>query len=87
MNVIVYGNRTCVMCDYTKRWMERLDIEFEYRDVEVNETWHDEAKTIAAEYNLLQNYPIVVVGNKYRRDAWSGFKIEKIKSLRETGEY
>lgn len=87
MKVIIYGNRNCVQCQYTKTWMERLEIEFEYRDVEADETWHDEAKAIAAEYHLLDNYPIVVVSNNHRRDAWSGFKIERIKGLRQTGEY
>lgn len=87
MNVIVYTAPACVMCNYTKTWLKKLGIEFEERDVTTRDDWHDEAKAIADKDKLLHNYPIVVVGNHHRRESWSGFKIEKLKGLRETGDY
>lgn len=87
MNVIIYGTPECTQCLHTKAFLDKQETEFEYRDVTTNDEWRKEALVIVAEHVLLQNYPIVVVSNKHRRDAWSGFKIEKIRGLRETGDY
>lgn len=87
MNVTVYTTPACVMCNYTKVQLSKLGIEFVERDISTNSEWEAEAKALVAEHHLLNNYPVVVAGNHHRLVAWSGFKIDMIKGLRETGDY
>ena len=70
--VTVYTLPNCVQCDTTKRMMDNLSISYETVDLS------QDAK--AAEMVLGLGYkqaPVVIAGNQH----WSGFRIEKIKSL------
>lgn len=87
MNVTVYGKPECVQCEHT---CKQLDIAvrkghipgYTYLDVTT-----DDAANRAAKETGFTSLPIVVVSNSRRHEAWSGFKIDRIRGLRHTGDY
>lgn len=68
----VYSKRDCVQCDYTKREMTKLGIDFVELKV-------DEDLQALEDVKLLGYLaaPVVVTDN----DHWSGFRPDKIKAL------
>lgn len=68
----IYTLPNCVQCDSTKRLMDSLNIDYEVVDLSSDEE----------SYKMILNMgykqaPIVISGDQH----WSGFRMEKIKSL------
>lgn len=72
MMVTVYTLPNCVQCDTTKRMMDTLGISYETVDLSQDV----EAATMVVGLGYKQA-PVVITDNGH----WSGFRIEKIKSL------
>ena len=72
MLVVVYTLPNCVQCEATKRMMDRLKIRYEVLNLEQ----HPDMVEQFSELNLM-TAPVVVTDTK----RWSGFRLEKIKSL------
>ena len=72
MLVAVYTLPHCVQCEATKRMMDRLQIRYEVLNLEQ----HPDMVEQFSELNLM-TAPVVVTDTK----KWSGFRVEKIKSL------
>jgi glutaredoxin-like protein NrdH len=72
MPIVIYTTPNCVQCSATARAMDRLGIVYDKVDLTqhpgVAEKFQEMGHTVA---------PIVVTDKKI----WSGFRIEKIKSL------
>jgi glutaredoxin-like protein NrdH len=73
MKVTVHSTPNCVQCNQTKRELTKLGIEFEEVDLSKNPKLLAEFK----EKGYLAA-PIVVAGQQI----WSGFKFERIRSLK-----
>jgi glutaredoxin len=91
MSVVVYGKPDCVQCAYTCKELDTMVDKgqlpgYQYRDVMTDPDAEKEAKAIGLELKSM-NLPIVVVRNKHRAERWSGFKIEKLRGLKSTGDY
>ena len=71
--VTVYTLPACVQCDSTKRYLKRELIEFE----EVKLQDDPQAYEMVRAKGFTQA-PIVVAGE----DVWSGFRLDKLKSLK-----
>ncbi|OYQ68279.1 glutaredoxin-like protein NrdH [Aerococcus sp. 1KP-2016] len=69
---IIYSKDNCVQCNFTKRLFDELNIEFEERNIDVNQTYYDQAKSLG-----YMQAPIVVTDFK----TWSGFKPDEIKAI------
>ena len=72
MKITVYSNRNCVQCEQTKRWLSRHSIEFDTALIEDSPT----AQKLIDDNQFVQA-PVVVAGSQ----VWSGFRLEKLKSL------
>jgi glutaredoxin-like protein NrdH len=70
--VIVYTNPNCVQCDQTKKFLDRESIEYEVKDLTENKD--DLVRFINMGF---KSAPIVETED----DIWSGFKIDKLKTL------
>lgn len=70
--VIVYTNPNCVQCDQTKKFLDRESIEYEVKDLSENKD--DLVRFINMGF---KSAPIVETED----DIWSGFKIDKLKTL------
>jgi glutaredoxin-like protein NrdH len=73
MKVTVYSTPNCVQCEMTKKQLNKFNIEFEEIDL-------SKKPKLLAEFKE-KGYlaaPIVVAGEQ----AWSGFKLERIKLLK-----
>lgn len=71
--VTVYTLPACVQCDSTKRYLKRELIEFD----EVKLQDDPQAYEMVRAKGFTQA-PIVMVGE----DVWSGFRLDKLKSLK-----
>lgn len=93
MHVTVYGpapvqgESECVQCRWTQAFLKKCHVEYQYIEVIVDSPEEQQVKELVAQHHLLNHYPVVVVTNGHRTDAWSGFKIDRIKGLRKTGNY
>lgn len=74
MTVTLYTLPKCVQCDSTKRYFDRNNISYEVVDLSQDA----EAYSKVTEMGF-QAAPVVVTDT----DRWSGFRIEKLKSLVE----
>lgn len=72
MQITVWSTPNCVQCMMTKKEFDRLGIAYEAKDL----TEYPEQLEAFKEQGLLQA-PIVTTDIK----VWSGFRIDKIKSL------
>ena len=72
--VRVYSKPNCVQCDWTKKLLTDLGIEF------VEEDLLDEGNLMAAKYLGFMSAPVVAAGDS-ADDMWSGFQPERIKDL------
>lgn len=87
MKVTVYGKPKCVQCEYTCKELDKLVEKgqlpgYEYRDVTTDS---EAAKDVRA--TGVTQLPVIVVSNERRTERWSGFKIDKLRGLRSTGNY
>lgn len=68
----VFSLPNCVQCKFTKDKMDALGIDYEEVDMSQNPLALDEARSLG-----YQSAPVVIT----ETDHWSGFRIDKIKSL------
>ena len=72
MRVTVYTTPACVQCQQTKRMMDKLGISYDAIDL----SQHPDELEAFMQQGLTQA-PIIVAGDT----RWSGFRLDKIKSL------
>ena len=70
--IVVYTTPSCVQCGATTRLMDKLEIVYDKVDLTQHPEVLEKFKNMGH-----ASAPIVVTDNKI----WSGFRIEKIKSL------
>jgi glutaredoxin-like protein NrdH len=75
--ITVYTLPNCVQCDMTKRVMDGLGLEYDTIDLSADV----EAATMVVGLGYKQA-PVVVSGDRH----WSGFKLDRIKSLVSIGK-
>lgn len=73
MTIKVYTNENCVQCDQTKKFLDNEGIEYEVKPFADNQ--EDLKRFVDMGFRAA---PIVETDN----DVWSGFKIDKLKSLK-----
>jgi len=72
VRVTVYTTPACVQCQQTKRMFDKIGISYDVIDL----SQHPDELEAFVQQGLTQA-PIVVAGDS----RWSGFRLEKIKSL------
>lgn len=72
MSVIVYSKPSCVQCNFTKRTLNKLGVEFE----EVNIAENEEGRERVAELGFVQ-VPVV----DFNGEVFSGYRPEKLEKL------
>ena len=72
MSITVYTKPNCIQCEQTKSILDQNNIIYNVVDL----TENDEAKNMVLSMGF-RSAPVVITKN----DRWSGFKIEKLKSL------
>jgi len=77
--ITVYTKPNCVQCEWTKKLMDKLDIE--YKAVDVTQDKDAEETVISLGYTAL---PVVVVDMNTH---WQGFRMERIKGLKRSGRH
>ena len=70
--IIVYTNPNCVQCDQTKKFLDKESIPYEVKDLQTNK--EDLMRFIDMGF---KSAPIVETED----DIWSGFKLDKLKTL------
>ena len=74
MSVTVYTKPSCVQCDQTKRFLDKVNIP--YTTVDITEDQEAFDKVIAMGFKAA---PVVITDN----DAWAGFNPAKLNQLAE----
>lgn len=72
MSVIVYSKPSCVQCNFTKRTLNKLGVEFEEIDISENK----EGRERVAELGFVQ-VPVV----DFNGEVFSGYRPEKLEKL------
>jgi glutaredoxin len=85
VKIVVYGHSECVQCEWTLKWLDRLEHDYQYIDIRKDADAENDVKTMG--FGDHPTLPVVVVSNRSRTEKWAGFKIDKIKGLRKTGDY
>jgi glutaredoxin-like protein NrdH len=71
--VTIYGKPGCVKCDRTKKSASKLGLDFEYKDITVDERAY--ARVIELGYQML---PVVEANGQH----WSDYQPDKLASLK-----
>lgn len=87
MNIIVYSKPDCVQCDWTKRQLDKMELSYQDIDVTQDRAAKRDVDNMIIDGKPVMTLPVVVVSNSRRADKWSGFRIEKIRGLKSTGDY
>jgi glutaredoxin-like protein NrdH len=74
--ITVFGKPGCQQCRMTTRHLDRLHVEYTYRDITTDQDAHDTVTMLG--YLTL---PVIVAGNAH----WSGFRDEQLDKLAEDG--
>jgi glutaredoxin-like protein NrdH len=74
VEVTVYTNPSCVQCDQTKRYLDRVGIPYSVVDLATNE---EAAEMVIAKGH--KSAPVVITD----KDEWSGFNLVKLSNLSE----
>lgn len=74
MSVTVYTKPSCVQCDQTKRFLDKVNIPYDTIDITENQEAFD--KVIAMGFKAA---PVVITDN----DSWAGFNPAKLTKLAE----
>lgn len=82
MNVTVYTKPGCVQCEWTKKMLDKQGTDYQVIDVSESTMAQDILRELG--YTAL---PVVVVNNGPRTGHWSGFKLDKLRGLKDTGGY
>ena len=75
MNVTVYGRPGCIQCTYTRKWMDKLGVDYAYVDID------GDTEADILERGEFTALPIVLVDHPQYTDHWQGFKLDKIRSI------
>lgn len=74
MSVTVYTKPSCVQCDQTKRFLDKVNIPYDTIDITENQEAFD--KVISMGFKAA---PVVITDN----DSWAGFNPAKLTKLAE----
>lgn len=85
MKIVVYTKPDCIQCRYTKERLDDMELTYETIDVTKDAAAERDVKHMG--FGERPQMPVVVVTGSQRTDKWAGFKIDKIKGLKETGNY
>lgn len=71
--VTVYGQPACNPCMQTKKFLDKNDIEYDYRDIASDATAFDELTKLG-----YKSTPVIVAPSG---EHWAGFDLNKMKNL------
>lgn len=78
-DIFLYALSTCVWCKKTKAFLDELQVEYRYVDVDLVEAGERDAVVAElARRNPARNFPTIVVNGK---DVVVGFHPERLKEL------
>lgn len=72
MTVTVYSSPSCMQCNATKKYLNRMNIEFEEVDVSVNQEARDELTDLG-----YTQVPVVRFGETH----FAGFRPDRLKEI------
>lgn len=75
MNIKLYSKPSCMQCDFTKKRLDQLGLEYETLDVTVDPVALEEVQAMG-----FQGLPVVVAEG---REPWQGFRPDELDSLKE----
>jgi glutaredoxin len=62
--IVLYGLSTCGWCKKTKKFLNKLGVEYQYIDVDLlDDEQHDKIAAEVAKWNPNRNYPTVVIND------------------------
>ncbi len=71
-NIVLYSKPACQGCRLTRMKLDKLGLDYTYRDVTVDDAAFAEVQALG-----YQALPVVVAGDQH----WSGYKPESIDAL------
>ena len=71
--VIIYSKPGCAHCQFTKKHLEKLAISYEERDINKNESFLEEVRTLG-----FQSLPVIIVEGE---EPFSGFQPDRLEKL------
>lgn len=87
MKIIVYTKPECVQCFYTKQELDKLKLTYTVIDVSLDRAAEKDVRKMVIDGKPVTTFPVVIVSNSHRTSQWAGFKIDRIRGIRETGDY
>lgn len=85
MKIVVYTKPNCIQCRYTKERLDGMGLVCETIDVTQDDDAAEAVKHMG--FGDHPQMPVVVVTGSQRTEQWAGFKIDKLRGLKETGNY
>jgi glutaredoxin-like protein NrdH len=77
MSIVLYTMPDCVQCDATKKYLDKDNVKYSVVDISTNKEAYELVSSLG-----YKQAPVVVKGDVH----WSGFRPDKIASLRLTKE-
>jgi glutaredoxin len=69
------------------RQLDKMELRYEIIDVTLDRAAERDVKKMVIDGKPVMGYPVVVVSNRRRTERWAGFKLDKIRGLKNTGDY
>lgn len=83
-NIILYALSTCVWCKKTKRFLNGLNVAYDYIDVDLlDKDDREKVKAIVQKWNPSGSYPTIVVND---RQSIVGYDPDRIKEVLGNGK-
>jgi glutaredoxin len=67
--------------------LDKLELRYDVIDVTLDRAAEKDVRNMEIDGKPVMQLPVVIVSNSKRTVRWSGFRLEKIRGLRETGDY
>lgn len=75
MSIILYTKPQCVKCNATKKYLDKLNLPYQVKDVTVDPEAREFVESLG--YKMM---PVVQAGD----ETWNDFRIEKILALKQS---
>lgn len=72
-NIVVYTKNGCGQCLFTKKYLEKLGLDYEERNIETHPEYIDEVQSLG-----FQTLPVIQLAD---HEAFNGFQPEKLDAL------
>lgn len=83
MTIVIYGRPDCTACHWTKKWMDRLGLHYQDINIDADQYAAHDVRQIVRANKLNESLPLVIVSNGRQTQRWTGFRIDRIRGLRE----